>query len=74
MADNDDRATLDNDGLILLEDLRPYVPLHPQQIRKLIKRRECPQPVKLGRRTAFVRREVLAFCLRQAGRGPLAPS
>jgi predicted DNA-binding transcriptional regulator AlpA len=69
MADNDDRATLDDDdGLILLEDLRPYIPLHPQQIRKLIKRQEFPQPVKLGRRTAFVRREILAFCRDQAGR------
>jgi predicted DNA-binding transcriptional regulator AlpA len=51
--------SLDDDGFILLADLRPLVPLHPQHIRKLVKRGEFPTPVALGgRRTAFRRSDV----------------
>jgi predicted DNA-binding transcriptional regulator AlpA len=49
---------LDDEGLIYLLDLRPYVPYHPAHIHKLIRRGEFPKPIKLGRRTAFRRRDI----------------
>ncbi len=51
-------ASLDDEGFILLLDLRPIVPLHPQHIRKLVRRGEFPAPVKIGGRTAFRRRDI----------------
>ncbi len=57
---------LQDEGFILLNDLRPLVPLHPQHIRKLIRRGEFPAPVALGgRRTAFRRRDVREWLLAQ---------
>jgi predicted DNA-binding transcriptional regulator AlpA len=51
-------TTLDGDGFILLTELRPIVPLHPQHIRKLVKRGEFPRPVRIGGRTAFRRSDI----------------
>lgn len=56
---------LEDAGFIDLEGLAPYVPYHPQHIRKLVKRGEFPAPVKLGRRTAFRRRDIREWCERQ---------
>ena len=60
------RDPLEDDGFILLADMRPLVPLHPQHIRKLVRRGEFPAPVALGgRRTAFRRRDVREWLLAQ---------
>jgi predicted DNA-binding transcriptional regulator AlpA len=56
---------LEEDGFILLTDLRPIVPLHPQHIRKLIRRGEFPTPCRIGGRTAFRRRDIREWCHRQ---------
>ncbi len=56
---------LEDEGFILLLDLRPFVPLHPQHIRKLVRRGEFPLPVKVGGRTAFRRRDVVAWMRNQ---------
>jgi predicted DNA-binding transcriptional regulator AlpA len=61
---------LEDCGFILKAELRSIVPLHPAHITKLVRRQEFPAPVKLGRRTAFVRREVLEWCQQQAARRP----
>ena len=50
--------TLEEDGFILLADLYPIVPLHPQHIRRLARRGEFPSPIKIGGRTAFRRRDI----------------
>jgi predicted DNA-binding transcriptional regulator AlpA len=49
---------LEDDGFVLLTELRAIVPLHPQHIRKLVRRGEFPAPVKIGGRTAFRRRDI----------------
>lgn len=56
---------LEDEGLIYLLDLRPYVPYHPAHIHKLIRRGEFPKPVKLGRRTAFRRRDIREWVSQQ---------
>jgi predicted DNA-binding transcriptional regulator AlpA len=56
---------LEDDGLIFLLDLRPYVPFHPAHIYKLIRRGEFPKPVRLGRRTAFRRRDIREWVSQQ---------
>ena len=58
-------AELDTDGLILLSDLRPFVPLHPQHLRKLARRGEFPTPIKVGGRTMFRRREIRDWLRKQ---------
>lgn len=55
---NDCSDPLTDEGFILLSDLRPLIPLHPQHIRKLVRRGEFPRWVKVGGRTAFRRREI----------------
>jgi len=65
-SDNFENIPIDqlaDDGFILLTDLRPIVPLHPQHIRKLIKRNEFPKPVRIGGRTAFRRKDIREWCL-----------
>ena len=68
---------LEDDGFILLTELRPIVPLHPQHIRKLVRRGEFPPAVNLGGRdgrggrTAFRRRDIRDW-LRQQGMNHLA--
>lgn len=59
------RDSLEDDGFVLLTELRPIVPLHPQHIRKLVKRQEFPQPVKIGGRTAFRRADVRKWAREQ---------
>lgn len=54
---------LADEGFILLTDLKPIVPLHPQHIRKLIKRDAFPKPVRVGGRTAFRRKDIRNWCL-----------
>jgi predicted DNA-binding transcriptional regulator AlpA len=54
-----------DDGFVLLTEMRPIVPLHPQHIRKLVKRGEFPAPVTLGGRTAFRRRDIRDWCRAQ---------
>jgi hypothetical protein len=53
-------SSLSDDGLIELTALRPFVPFHPQHIRKLIKKGLFPAPVKVPgcRRTVFLRRDI----------------
>jgi len=51
-------ASLYDAGFVLLEDLRPIVPLHPQHIRKLARRGAFPAPIKIGGRTAFRRADI----------------
>jgi predicted DNA-binding transcriptional regulator AlpA len=58
-------ASLDDDGFVLLTELRSIVPLHPQHIRKMAKRGEFPAPVKIGGRTAFRRRDIREWARRQ---------
>ena len=58
-------SSLEDDGFILLTELRPVVPLHPQHIRKLVRRGEFPAPVLIGGRTAFRRRDVRNWCRAQ---------
>jgi predicted DNA-binding transcriptional regulator AlpA len=58
-------APLEDDGFILLSELHSIVPLHPQHIRKLAKRGEFPAPVKIGGRTAFLRRDIREWARRQ---------
>jgi predicted DNA-binding transcriptional regulator AlpA len=58
-------ASLDDDGFVLLTELRSIVPLHPQHIRKMAKRGEFPAPVKSGGRTAFRRRDIREWARRQ---------
>src|SRR6185295_6631469 len=55
-------------ALIFLLDLRPYVPFHPAHIYKLIRRGEFPKPVRLGRRTAFRRRDIREWVTRAKSR------
>lgn len=50
--------SLEEDGFVLLTELHPIVPLHPQHVRKLIRRGAFPAPVKIGGRTAFRRRDI----------------
>ncbi len=57
--------SLEDDGFILLTDLRPVVPLHPQHIRKLVKRKQFPQPVTIGGRVAFRRRDIREWAQKQ---------
>jgi predicted DNA-binding transcriptional regulator AlpA len=64
-------ATLEDEGFILLTELRPIVPLHPQHIRKLVRRREFPAPVRIGGRTAFARRAIRDWCRRQTEAQPI---
>ena len=64
-------TALEEEGFILLTELRPIVPLHPQHIRKLIRRGEFPAPVCIGGhggrggRTAFRRRDILEWARQQ---------
>jgi predicted DNA-binding transcriptional regulator AlpA len=58
-------VTLEDEGFILLTELRPIVPLHPQHIRKLARRGQFPKPVKIGGRTAFRRRDIRDWARRQ---------
>lgn len=48
-------------GFILLSDLGPIVPLHPQQVRKLVRAGKFPPIFKIGGRTAFRRAHVRAW-------------
>lgn len=57
---------LEDDGFILLTELRPIIPLHPQHIRKLVKRGLFPAPVHIGGRTAFRRRDIRDWAQRQS--------
>ena len=57
----DQQEPLENDGFVLLTELRKIVPLHPQHVRKLVRRGEFPAPVKIGGRTAFRRRDLWAW-------------
>jgi predicted DNA-binding transcriptional regulator AlpA len=59
-------ASLEDEGFILLTELRPIVPLHPQHVRKLIKRGQFPAPVHIGGRTAFRRRDIREWAQRQS--------
>ena len=59
-------APLEEYGFILLTDLRPIIPLHPQHIRKLIRRGEFPAPVRIGGRTAFRRRDIRDWARQQS--------
>lgn len=63
--DHSSNDPLEDEGLIYLLDLRPYVPYHPAHINKLIRRGEFPKPVKLGRRTAFRRRDIREWVSQQ---------
>lgn len=56
-----DRPALEDDGFVLLTELRPIVSLHPQHIRKLVKKGLFPAPLKVGGRTAFRRSDILEF-------------
>jgi predicted DNA-binding transcriptional regulator AlpA len=58
-------SSLEDEGFILLTELRPIVPLHPQHIRKLVKRGEFPAPLKVGGRTVFRRRDIREWARRQ---------
>ncbi len=51
-------SALGDEGLIGLDDLYHFVPLHRAHIHKLVRRGEFPAPLKLGRRTVFRRRDV----------------
>lgn len=51
-------SSIEDDGFILLTKLFELVPLHPQQIRKMVKRGLFPRPVSLSGRTAFRRKEI----------------
>jgi predicted DNA-binding transcriptional regulator AlpA len=55
------RPPLEDDGFILLTELRPIVPLHPQHIRKLVRKGLFPAPVTVGGRTAFRRSDLREF-------------
>lgn len=57
---------LEDDSFVLLTDLRSIVPLHPQHIRKLIRRGEFPSPVRIGGRTAFRRRDIREWARQQS--------
>jgi len=59
------QAVLEDEAFVLLLELRQYVPLHPQHIRKLVRRGEFPTPVKIGGRTAFRRRDIIAWAQEQ---------
>ncbi|HML28723.1 MAG TPA: hypothetical protein PKE16_07785 [Hyphomicrobium sp.] len=56
-------SSLNDDGLIELSALRPFVPFHPQHVRKLVKKGLFPNPVKVPgcRRTVFLRRDVWRY-------------
>jgi len=56
----------EDDGFVLLTELRPIVPLHPQHIRKMIRRGLFPTPVKIGGRTAFRRRDIRDWARKQS--------
>lgn len=58
--------TLEDEGFILLTELRPIIPLHPQHVRKLIRRGLFPSPVHIGGRTAFRRRDIREWAQRQS--------
>jgi predicted DNA-binding transcriptional regulator AlpA len=60
-----DLGSLDDEGSILLTELRSIVPLHPQHIRKLVKRGQFPKPVHIGGRTAFRRRDIRDWARQQ---------
>lgn len=50
------------DGFILLTALSPnIIPLHPQHIRKLVRKGLFPAPVNVGGRTAFRRSDLREF-------------
>jgi Helix-turn-helix domain len=55
-----------DEGFVLLTDLRPIIPLHPQHIRKLVREGRFPAPVKLGGRTAFRRSDIRTWMAAQA--------
>lgn len=59
-------TSLEDEGFILLTELRPIVPLHPQHVRKLIRRGQFPTPVNIGGRTAFRRRDIREWAQRQS--------
>ena len=59
-------TSLEDVGFILLTDLRSIVPLHPQHIRKLVRRGEFPTPVCIGGRAAFRRSDIREWCNRQS--------
>ena len=62
---NRKEALLEDEGFILLTELRPLIPLHPQHIRKLVRRGQFPAPVRIGGRTAFRRREIREWMRQQ---------
>jgi predicted DNA-binding transcriptional regulator AlpA len=64
-ATPDPTDTLEDEGFVLLSELRPIIPLHPQHIRKLVRRGEFPAPVRLGGRTAFRRRDIREWARQQ---------
>ncbi len=59
-------ASLDDEAFVLLTELRPIVPLHPQHIRKLVKRGLFPAPVCIGGRTAFRKRDIRDWAKKQS--------
>lgn len=59
-------SSFEDDGFILLTELRPIVPLHPQHIRKMVRRGEFPAPVNIGGRTAFRRRDIREWARKQS--------
>jgi predicted DNA-binding transcriptional regulator AlpA len=61
-----DIPSLEDEGFILLAELRSIIPLHPQHIRKMIKRGQFPPALKVGGRTCFRRSAIREF-LRQQG-------
>ncbi len=71
MAGNTERkdaasgGTLGDEGLIGLDDLYYFVPFHRAHIHKLVRRGEFPQPLKLGRRTVWWRRDIRDWLARQ---------
>lgn len=51
-------APLQDEGFVLLTELREIIPLHPQHIRKLVRRKQFPAPVRIGGRTAFRKTDI----------------
>jgi predicted DNA-binding transcriptional regulator AlpA len=62
----DATSPLEDEGFVLLTELRLIVPLHPQHIRKLVRRGEFPAPVRIGGRTAFRRRDIRDWARQQS--------
>ena len=54
-----------DDGFVLLTELRPLVPVHPQHIRRMVRRGDFPAPVTIGGRTCFRRRDIQDWLRRQ---------